>query len=357
MATNLYKYLPSFLRLRDTLYSANIRETGTKPILERLVELVAEEFDETHDFITGIKYLNDPDVVDPQYFMHLSFILGTMIGTQVDETLARWLIKNLVYVYKIKGTQPSWRLEWRRQATDPPEIIELWKTIPNEVGDYTEQQDIDHPLKSARVDFGFCQTSCESFCESSCESFVETPVLVSREEARRYIAMVEAQRPIHVLLRTQAVILNPNDQYAQSGDTIGPYAYASGLLTNGSGVVGYPIDAWGNTLDHVDIQVTCESTCETACQGCCEIQCECDACESNCQAGSCQLACTATCEFTCEWACECSCQFGCTAAGAEGPGECLSICQTSCQDQCQTECMVKCQTTCQTLDCQTSVEQ
>ena len=175
--------------------------------------------------------------------------------------------------------------------------------------------------------------------------------MVTRTEGKRLIGLVEEQRPIHVLLRSEALEIPILDAGPPPADTLGHFPSVSGDIEDwqGSEVIGGPNDPWFPGYDRLDIQVICLSSCEATCQGCCELSCECGPCEAACQASGCEMDCTGSCEFNCEWACENSCQFGCTNAGSEGPEQCLSVCQTACQEECQTACQTNCQTFCQVL--------
>lgn len=337
--TDLYRYLPTFIRLRDRLASGLSDDDSEEAVLEKLCSMLAAVFDENDDFIKALHDLQDPDRCDSAYFMHVSYILGTLLPTGGNEARTRFIIKNLVSHYKTKGTHHSWTTGWHWQDITRPSVVELWKTTPNEINDYTFAPDTNHPLKSARIDLTACGTVCETICESVCETYceenVEFGVPLSRSQARARLRYVDDLRPIHVLLRLDASEYLLRSGFPLSEDTLGHYPMPYDRQPEtwlGSYVEAELEDTAFPTSEDLVIEVECLSACETACQGCCEIECECDACELNCQAGGCELDCTAGCQGFCEFECEAACQFGCT-------GGCQGHCTGSCEGSCTSRSM------------------
>ncbi len=354
--TNLYRYLPTLIKLKDKLAS-NIDDRSTdEGILEKLVTMISTMFDETDDFIKEILDIQDPDHCDPSYFSHISYILGTMLPTQGTEAQIRFILKNLISHYKTKGTHNSWRTGWLWQGQDPPKVTELWKSTPREVGDYSEAPDSGHALKSARIQLGacvsYCEASCEVSCEYGCEDLVEFGQPLSTQEALAKLAYVDYLRPIHVLLHREAQEVQASSPFPGTQESISHYpAPAYGVTPDpwlGSETFWDSQDRHHTTGEELSVDSQCVSTCELACQGCCEAQCECDPCEVSCQSGGCELSCTDSCEAFCEHACEGTCEGQCAAA-CQGP--CTSLCAGACLSTCEGTCASSCQASCTTTGC------
>ena len=337
--TDLYRYLPTFIRLRDSIAASLVG--SSQGVLERIVEVLASLFDETDAFVEALMGIQDPDTCDSQYFPYISYLLGTLLPAGGSEDEIRFLIKNLASHYKTKGTHPSWQKAWRWQDVTPPQVVELYKSTPNEVGDYEMLPDVNHSLRAARIDFTACAGSCESICESVCESIceqdVEVGVPISRNAAENLLKYVDNLRPVNVLLRRDANEYLLSSGYPTASEELGhyPIPYGEPAHWEGSYVEADFEDDIETTYDDLEIDVECLGSCETACQGCCEIQCECATCETRCQTAFCESSCTTGCEGHCEYACEHSCQFACTSCQAS----CVSGCQYgSCENGCTTEC-------------------
>jgi len=362
--TNLYRYLPTFIRIRDRLASGLSDNDPAEAVFEKLVSILASMFDETDALIQTLLSLNDPDRVDPSYFSHISYLLGTMLPTGGSEDGTRFIIKLLVDHYKTSGTHLSWHRAWSWQEIPDSKITELWKTEREEVGNYSVTQDISHTLKSARIDLGSCYTSCESVCESACESDCEEKVEVgqfmSRQEALRRMRFIEYLRPIHVLLRQEADEYLLRSGWPTSQDTISHYPAQYNALPpvwRGSEVFAEFRDEFFSTGDDLRPDVQCVAACEVSCQSCCEVECECDPCQIFCQAGGCELFCTENCQAHCEFACEGGCQGACALGCQAGActvkcaAACLGTCQGSCASTCQGSCASTCQGYCTVSAC------
>lgn len=354
--TDLYRYLPTFIRIRDRLASGLSDDDPDEAVFEKLVSILASMFDETDAFIQTLVELNDPDRVDTQYFSHISYILGTMLPTGGSEKATRFIIKSLVDHYKTGGTHLSWHRAWAWQEIPDSKVTELWKTEQQEVANYAIMQDAGHTLKSARIDLGSCYTSCESTCESTCESDCEEKVEVgqflSRSEARRRMRFIEYLRPIHVLLRQEAEEVLLTSGWPTSQDSIGHYPMPYNALPkvwHGSEVYADFRDEFFQTGDELRPEVQCVAACEVSCQSCCEVECECDPCQIFCQAGGCELFCTENCQAHCEFACEGGCQGAC-AQGCQA-GACTAQCAGACLGSCQGSCAASCQGYCTDSSC------
>lgn len=370
MPTNLYRYLPTFVRMRDRLASGLTDEDTEEAVLEKIVACLAEIFDETDEFIQDLVKLTDADQCDPTYFMHLSYVLGTLFPTGGNEAMVRHLIKNVVSFYKTKGTHHSWGKAWAWLGVERPGVVELYKTTPQETINYSAYESVTHPLRAARIDLTTCQSYCQSYCEAACEAYCEEDVEIgtrlTREEALQRLAYVEDYRPIQVLLRLDAEDVQLASQVPQVSDSIGHYPPEyEPAVWRGSEVQGDFTDDLVPVQDMLEIDVECVSTCEASCQGCCEVQCECDACETLCQVGSCEQSCTTGCQFHCEFPCEHSCQFACTACQAScTTGDTVNTCSQDCETSCVFGCTVFsavyctacCQTSCTSTTCMTQCQ-
>jgi hypothetical protein len=368
MGVDLYKYYPTFVKLKDRLASGIEDADSRETVLAKLVYMLDQMFDDTDEFIQTLMSLNDPDSVDQQYFSHVSYLLGTILPNGASEEETRFIIKQLVNHYKTSGTHPSWQTAWHWLQQPDTKVVELFKRDQQEVANYSTTRSANHPLKSARVQLGSCSSSCESVCvntcESACESIVEVGSEVPTQEALRRLGYVEYLRPIHVLLRQEAEEIVTRSGFPRSQDTIGHYPIVYNEEPDpwrGSEVQAEFRNPFFSSGDELDVEVQCVSICEVSCQSCCEAVCECDPCQVVCQTGGCELQCTANCQGFCEFACEAACQFACTACEAGActaacAGACLGVCEGACESACQSfECQVgTCQGACESI-CQAHV--
>jgi len=359
MSVDLYKYWPTFVKLRDRLASGITDEDSRETVLAKLTYLLDQMFDDTDTFIQTLLKLNDPDQVDQQYFSHVSYLLGMMLPNGINEDETRFIIKHLVDHYKTSGTHPSWHTAWAWQSQPETKVVELFKHDQQEVANYSVNRSVNHPLQSARIQLGVCTSSCESICvntcESVCESIVEVGTEVDIPDALRRLAYIEYLRPIHVLLRREAEDVALSSTFPNSSDTLGHYPIEYNVEPDpwrGSEVHATHESEFWTSDDELAVDVQCVALCEVSCQACCEAVCECDPCEVTCQVGGCELQCTENCQGNCEFACEGVCQGACAQgcqAGtctAQCAGACLGNCQGSCAESCQGGCASSCQGDC-----------
>jgi len=356
MSVDLYKYFPTFIKIRDRLASGIDDADSRETILAKLVYMLDEMFDDTDAFIQELIKLNDPDVVDQQYFSHVSYLLGTMLPNGSNEEESRFIIKQLVNHYKTSGTHHSWHTAWHWLDQPETKVVELFKRDQQEIANYSTVRSANHPLKSARIQLGVCastcETVCESVCETTCEGIVETGSELPVAEALRRLAYVEYLRPIHVILRQNAEEVLLRSGFPTSQDTIGHYPRQYNVVPDpwlGSESYGSFQSEFWTAADELEVDVQCVALCEVTCQTCCEAVCECNPCEVVCQVGDCQLQCTEGCQGACEFPCEAVCQFACTACQA---GACTASCAGACLGSCQGSCAASCQAYCTDDQCQ-----
>ena len=167
---DLYKYFPTFIKMRDSLASNLSMDDPREAVLEKLTYMIEQTFDETDAFIQTLLTLNDPDAVDQQYFSHISYLLGTMLPNGASEEETRFIIQQLVNHYKTSGTHLSWYTAWHWSGEEETKVTELYKRDQQEINNYSITRSANHPLKSARIQLGVCASGCESVCVNTCES-------------------------------------------------------------------------------------------------------------------------------------------------------------------------------------------
>jgi len=348
---DIYRYFPTFLKLRDRLASNITDADSRETVLAKLTSMLDVLFDETDEFIQLLINLNDPDHTEQRYFSHVSYLLGMVLPNGVSEDETRFIIKHLVDHYKTSGTHPSWHRAWEWLDQPETKIVELFKHEQNEIANYAIARSVNHALQSARIQLGVCASTCESICVNSCESICESIVEVGDElptrTALQRLAYIGYLRPIHVLLRQQAEAVNLRSTFPSSRDTLAHYPEVYNVEPDpwmGSEVYGTYRNIFWTSADELDVNVQCVALCEVSCQSCCEAVCECNPCEVTCQVGACELQCTENCQGNCEFACEGVCQGACAEncqAGActvQCAGACLGACQGSCAGSAQVSC-------------------
>jgi hypothetical protein len=299
----LYDLLPLIVRMKATFDAQGGQSVfqGIVSVLENLTGLMSSD-------IEGLANLIDADLTDPSYLSYLTASLGTLIGSS-DRGVSfdRWLAKNLVSFHKIKGTHPSWGQQVQWLLSLWRDGWELWKTIPNEIGDYQRFKTYTNLMKSARFDF-YDGTEWLTNADGS-----ET---VPSAAAIALLPFIESIRPIHVLLRTYG------EQFVFS-ETM-PEVSEAALLNTYITVS----ETVGGVGSKTNVDVTCTNSCEHACEIGCETGCETFlelyGCQWGCQVGSevpnsptpqdCTIACHASCEAG---GCEVGCQVGSCQAGCQ----------------------------------------
>ena len=342
----LYKLLPSIIRLKDSLASA-----GDEGNLEKITYALEQEAMRGRDEIAGLTSLVNPDTCPPRYLLYQSLMLGGDMPAGHTVHWRRNYIKSLVKVWKIKGTHPSWRLRITETGHNA-NAVELYKDEIYEDDGYFTDPGYYGYYRAARFDL------------------YVGGVRLSRSESEAILAYLELVRPIHVLLRAFMELWDTTDifpgafddnttYYTQNweGQVVGQFSESFDAADDAS-VRITETEPFPCTTKNLEIVTDCVVQCELACQDCCEmISCElyctfacepagCEGwCENNCQlnceygctAGEgCQLACTAACTYSCTTVCEQACQWGCQDA-------CQAPCQLACEDLCEPACQGACQ--------------
>ena len=321
----LYELLPLIIRIRDR-FSLPDADAG-EGVIERICWALDQETDAISQDIAGLLVLLDPDNCDSQYLLYLSMALGMPLGSTLDENFRRWLTKNLVNLWKIKSTHPSWNLTWRWTLDREIRAHELFKNEIYAEDDYSRYPTYGWNLKAARVEL------FEILPDGSTN-------WIPLSQARGIYEYVERLRPAHVLLRQYAEKIYLADTAGVVSDT------GTSILSTGTFIDDVP-----HITDDVEFTATCLATCESACQEYCQTTCEESACEVVCETG-CEVACEILCEIQCQEACEVVCQAGCiyacenscqaftcqfgSAQGAGGP--CVDACELDCEFDCEQGC-------------------
>ena len=319
MGVQLYKLLPSIIRLQDSLASA-----GDEGNLEKITYALEQETDVTTAEIAGLSTLLDSDTCPEDYLLYQSLAFGSRLNSSWDERTKRWFVKNLVWHYKTKGTHPSWHREWNWSLGVDYGITELEKDEVYAVGGYTrDDQGYYTGLRAARFDVDNAGGG-------------RIPVAGATDLAE----YIDGVRPIHVLLRKEYTLWDDLDTFSDASDEWGCVSYCeTGVQWSGGTVLGYfnddfPMPDGGEmgTGDELLVTVTCYATCELSCQGCCEL----DACEL----AGCQTTCENACQHACEGVCEDPCEAVCQAGIQPCFGQCEAACQVfMCQaGDCQGDC-------------------
>jgi len=343
----LYRYFPTFVKARDEL--AGVDGAG-EAVLQKITYMLEKEAGAHTEMIRRLILDLDPDHCDVSRFDYLAFALGVPIPGDLTDEVRRQYLRQLPGLLKIKGTH----LHFAKKAAfaDHKDVwlVELFKTTLYEDRYYTREPDSIHDIKSARVDMLACSGSCESICESTCESGVQLEgAWVKPGLAEQILNEIGEVLPVHVVLRREAVYVEPTDGFFFERDSIGCHFYCEAVCESGceGGSESWPgsyteyenTDRMGMPRDSYQIEMYCVNTCESWCQTCCECG----------QEGTCEQ----TCELFCQLVCESVCQETCQAT-------CQSVCQGSCQDACQLGCQYfscefVCETTCESL-CEADIE-
>lgn len=310
----LYELLPLVIRFRD-------EEGGG--LLSALFEVLEAEYEVTEGEIRDFLKLHDPETVRFDLLPLLASFLGGDFPYEFSEKRVRQYVKNLVYMYKRKGTIPSWEVRLREFGS-PIEIVELWKRSLNEIAEYSDVRDEEHPYRAARVCFRWKGEEDYAYGE-----------LCDYGISRYLLEKLESVRPIHVLVPVR-----------KGGASFEEKAVVA--LENLSGKISLSFsDEPEDVSDDFEVSFSCVSACQFSCQEKCEITCT-----LVCRSG-CEPSCTYDCETFCQGVCDNYCQQSCQEGGCEE--ECQSSCQTSCrQEGKEYPCAKTCQSPCVT--CQASSE-
>ncbi len=312
----LYRYFPTFVKLRD-------EEAGTdsngETILQRITYMLEKEAGAHVEMLRGIIDGIDPDHCDASLLNHLSFILGVPIPGGWGDERKREFLRQLPGLIRIKGTQ----LHFLKKASFAGYAgifpVELWKTIPREDRSYERESSPPNVLKAARIDLMSCSASCEQYCEVSCEYAIKVDGnYVPAGIAEGVLEEIGEVLPIHVVLRRDVQVVEPDDGFFPSMATLGCHdceiyceasCEAAAQSWPGSYLESNFEDEFTLPKDSYVIDMDCITACESSCQTCCECGQE-GTCETLCET-ACQVVCEAVCQSACMTACQGSCQATC----------------------------------------------
>lgn len=382
---DLYKYLPSYIRFRDS--NENKDPDDGRPVLEKLVELIETEAGVTSDLVTGLIINIDPDTCPLEYIDYLAWLLGEQIPGGWSDIDRREFLRVLADLLKLKGTHQGFEKRAAFAGEKAARLIELFKHELYEQYVYSRTTSDFYPLKSARVDVARveCDTSCESFCEYQQELDYLTP-----QEGQALIDGIGETLPIHVLVRKVAIPVDISDMFSTPTDSIGGCFMSCQVycemtceeeaqVYGGSECQAIIANPFPTTFDAFLVTTVCRNSCQAACQSCCECgeegscesvcesscqvvcegicqdACMVQGCQTDCQAGSCQEQCQTSCQDSCESGCEPMLETGCTQCETECQVACEQTCQVTCETDCQTTCEIMCQSGCTTA-CELAVQ-
>jgi len=374
---DLKDLLPIIIKLKDS-------ET-TPEILQGYVDVLQQEYNTMRDLILDLSTLVNPDSGYKKYLMAL-------VSPEDLTGVTSWVLQNIVYLHKIKGTNQSWQQYWEwLLGEDDIDVVELQKYIRYEAHTW----DLSGPLKSAKIWL-------------TCETVAEIDEL-SKDAVDYYFEKIEVNAPVNVRVRPNVTPGTVEETIEVPEGTLGcpncETICVSGCESEieiwaGSGVSGGISDTVGPITDNIRIVSRCINVCETSCQDCCETSCECDACELFCETGCetssthgvygggacntleevdpCDMFCEFPCQFNCqgvnaELGCAVFCQFGncqggacvnaCQAACVGGGGACeggapcevvacQQVCELTCQSPCECGCQSGCTEGCEAVGCE-----
>ena len=255
------QYFEQLIFEADSSASTDNWTIRDQPIFERIFYMLERDTCDQAALIRDLPLLYNADRTDPLYLIYLAYLVGG--GDNFPASLStfrrREFVKNLVDIWKIKGTFHSWRLMGQLRNLGTINIRELYKEDIHEDCDYSAIKDDRFQLKSARIDVMSCDTQCENFAEfalASGESFTGTNLTVGRA-----IEIIEGElndiRPVHVLVRRLCKQQVITDEWRRSEDSVA-----------GSVIRALLTDDFIVTTDALTVIQSCVSTCETDCQTC-----------------------------------------------------------------------------------------
>jgi hypothetical protein len=343
----VYRYFSTFIKRRDEL--AGVDDAG-EAILQKITYMLEKESGAHVEMLRKLIVNLDVDNCDPSRIDYLGFILGIPIPHDWNDETRRQYLRLLPDLIKIKGTHLNFAKQAAFHDHSDVWLVELWKRIENEDRSYREVPNPSHQLKSARVDMLSCATSCESICESICEGgFQVDGDYVPPGTAERILAELGEVLPIHVVLRRQQLMVEPNEAFYPSFDTLGCHTSCESICED---ACESDTQVWPGSYTESDFrdlgpipqdrwayETICITLCESICQTCCECGQE-GTCATVCEV-TCQVVCATVCQSTCMASCQTVCQIG--------------ACQVTCAATCQLSCQSICITTCETL-CEADLE-
>ena len=146
----IYDLLPLILRLRDAEASGGT--LGIDPILKRITDRLLQDETDTHAaLVAAMKQLYDCLKVDNPYRVLLFEFLGQQVADGWTESLERFMLCTTIPWHRISGTVHGWSKAMVYRVAGSYNFSELYKTEPNESGDYNPDKNATFPFKSARI--------------------------------------------------------------------------------------------------------------------------------------------------------------------------------------------------------------
>jgi len=132
MAKFLYKSVSEYSReILDILRDSRVIDgvaVDIKPLEEYLDNIDTLTFESIREHIKGILTLNDIDKVSKEYLPYLAYTVGYIWNNELDVEYQRFLLKNIVQLYKRKGTR--FHIHYNLSYFDPNvQIEENYKKI------------------------------------------------------------------------------------------------------------------------------------------------------------------------------------------------------------------------------------
>lgn len=306
----LWVYDDRRMRAEDLLFEAQSAvdalgwSVRKEAIFEKISSILDVEAEVAELGIANLVDLVDVERTTPTGLLMLSYFLGQLLDGSKPLVFQRWLVANLVALYKIKGTTHSWKKRQQLTLGSYTPHVELWKTTAYEKCDYSMERDAGHPFKSARFAF-------PGPCASGCETGAEVPER-PRSEVRDVLDVLEEVRPVHVIMRVPCRNFDFEDEFPAFVEDLAPI----------EGVITFD-ETFPLFEDTLEIIRSCVSLAQTGCLSCCET--DCTACEAfSCVSDACQIGCTASCtvagEAGCTFGCEAACMAGVQPGGGGGGG-------------------------------------
>ena len=251
-------------------YTESINNGPYSSILEEWCKAIDAEYEETKAEIEELLNLIDPDECDIGYLKYIAGLLGESIPPTLNELNQREFLKNLCDYYKIKGTHLNAELRSKVIKDKNISLIELYKTQLFETTDYSSIEDVNHDLKSARIDVMDCSLGCETIDET----------VMNPAQAEAYLEDLGEVLPIHVLVKKEFETQSVLDELDYPDDYIGCVSscetYCEGTCEtidetwDGSYVSGDFQDSMSSIQDNLIAIETCIYSCETECEDCCQ---------------------------------------------------------------------------------------
>lgn len=145
----LYELLPLIIKIRDKQASGH---DGLQPILSKIIDsILQEEYEEHITLIQGMSQLRNALQVGSPYRQLLLQMVGQEVSEGWSEQLERFFLSEAIPWHKISGTVFGWEKTAEYRTAGAYWFSELFKTEPNEVGDYSPHRNAEYPFRAARV--------------------------------------------------------------------------------------------------------------------------------------------------------------------------------------------------------------